>query len=694
MTEIDDDDLLSLVQEERRAAMGFEQDYDLIEARERALNYYKGEMPDVPSLPNRSRAVSTDVSDAVETLLPDLVEIFTGGDDVATFMPVGQEDEEAARQETDYINHVVMDQNPGFMLFYSAFKDALLTKTGVFYWYWEDYQEEREERFEGKSAIELQQAAEWAQGNGVQIEDIAEDAGGYDGEEPGEYPTGEATYSYTFLYPKKGRVCISVVPPEDFSVARDTVELAKATYCAMRTRPRAQDLIADGFDADLVASLPQYSTSTTDETEGLARDTAGEHDQVVNTSQELRVVEIFKHVIRVVNDEGEPELWCVVTGDNERVLLSKDKIEEVPFAGITPYPVTHRFFGRSVADLIMEIQKIKTALTRSLLDSAYFALNGRYEVAVGAGRANEFTMQDLLRNEPGSPVRSQDGNSVRPMSTSQLGFDAAGALEYFSTVSEGRTGIVRNAQGLNPDTLHDTAKGAAALMSAAQKRTRMIARIFAETGVKDMFLGVHALLRRHGTQADTVRLRGKWVDIDPSQWGERKDMTIEIGVGSGGREQAILAGNELMGLMEKVITLQGGVKGPMVTMENAYNAIQRYIEKGLGFKSADPFITDPKDAEQQPQEPPPPDPKMVEMQQRMQIEQQKLEMEREKNAAELEMKQQQMVVEAQLKREQMAAEIELRREQMAAEMRLKGAQMALSGGGAGLSAVHMGGEIG
>ena len=703
MAKLDDGDLLRLVQDERRAAMGFEQDENLASDRERALNYYKGEMPDVPAIQNRSKAISTDVSDAVETILPDLVEIFTGGDDVATFRPVGEEDEESARQETDYINHVVLNENPGFMLFYTAIKDACLSKMGVFTWWWEEYEQEREEEFEGKSAIELQQTLAWAQQNNVEVSEIAEDVGEYEGEEPGEYPT-EPTYSYTLKYPPKGKVCIDVVPPEDMSFARDTVRLSETTYCAMRTRPRAQDLIADGYDAKLVDSLPGYAPGSSGTSEGQtqARDTAYEHDEGVQSSQEMRTVEIIRHIIRIVNDEGEPEYWSVVTGDGENVLLSKDKIEEVPFSAVTPYPQTHRLFGRSVADLLLEIQKIKTALTRAMLDSVYFALNQRHEVAIGPGRANEFTIQQLMQNEPGLPVMSHDGNSVRALGSPGLGFEPTMALEYFSTVAEGRTGIVRNAQGLNPDTLHDTARGAAALMSMAQKRTRLIARIFAETGVKDMFLGVHALIRRHGTMADKVRLRGKWVDVDPSQWGERKDMTIEIGVGSGGREEAMRNGAELMALMEKIITMQGGTKGPMVTLDNAYNAIQRYIEKGLGFRSADPFISDPKDAEQQEPEAPPPDPKMVELEQKMEIERQKMAFEQQKAQEEFALDRERMQIEADLKREQMAAEMQLQREKMEYEARIRASEVAMRGfgGGSGLSSpsgldnVRMGGEIG
>ena len=492
---LDDDAFLALVAGERRRSVGFDHDDELASARERALNYYKGEMPDVPSMPGRSRAVSTDLAEAVETLLPDLVEIFTGAEEVGSFQPVGAEDEEGARQETDYVNHVVFHENPGFLTLYAMFKDALLQKSGIVKVWWETQAGGAAERFTGKSAMELEVAAR----AGGEILGLAERAGA----------DGAPVFDFTLRRRAMGGTRICAVAPEDFTVAADTVRLADATYCAMRSRPRAQDLIAEGYDRALVDRLPAHGGGG-DQTVVLARDTAGEHDRwpAGEGHADLRAVEIVEHYLRVDADaDGAPELWKVVTGAGETVLLERGRADRVPFAAVTPYLTPHRFYGRSVADLLTEIQKIKTALTRMALDSGYFALNQRQEVALE--RANQFTIGDLLRNEPGAPVRSRTGDAVRPITAGGLGFDAFGALEYFSTVAENRTGIVRSAQGLSPDTLHDTARGAMALMGAAQKRVRLIARIFAETGIKDLFLGVHALVRTHATAAARVRLRGR-----------------------------------------------------------------------------------------------------------------------------------------------------------------------------------------
>jgi len=641
---LDDEDFLRLVAEERKRSIGFDHDDELSAAREKALNYVKGEMPDVPSLPNRSRAVSTDVADAIETALPDLVEIFVGGDDVATFQPAGPQDEEQAQAETDYVNAVIFDQNPGFLLFYSIIKDALTCKIGVSKSWWEEVSEVVETRHEGLAPEAWPAVRALAEGQGGEVREVR------------EAPEG---VSFTLRRTvTEGRQRNMAVPPEDFTFAADTVSLREATYCAMRSRPRAQALVDQGYDAALVDRLPEYSGS--DDALDLARDTAGESERRAGgRDRSMRTVEIVEHYIRVDADgDGKTELWRVTTGGGDTVLLEKEKVELIPFAAITPYIVTHRLLGHSLADLLLEVQRIKTALLRMLLDSGYFALNQRLEVATD--RANQWTISDLLRNEPGAPIRSKTGDAVRPVTGGGLNFDVTGALEYISTVAEGRTGIVRNAQGLNPDTLHDTADGARRLIAAAQKRIRMIARVFAETGVKDLFLIVHELLRKNGGPT-TAQLRGQWARIDPSTWPSRKGLRIEIGVGSGGREHDLLAGSQLIGLMAQAVQVQGGMNGPLVRPENVYAAVKRQTKRLAA----------------------PLHPEAVKAQVKGQVDAARLQQDGQ-------LRREKMALEIGLKRDQIAAEIRLRETQIAAEAGLRG--MAPEGGvGRG---VEVGGEPG
>ena len=666
---MDESTLLGHLQSERRQSIGFEDNGDIEEQREKALEYIKGEMKDVPSKKNRSSVVSSDIADAVETILPDLMEIFTGGEDIGSFKPQGEEDEEAAKQETDYINEVIFDQNPGFFVLESAVRDALEIKTGIIKYWWKN-DEEKEERFEGKTALEMELASEEAE-----IIDVEPAGTGKDGQQLVNF-TAKRIETY-------GCEKIESVDPQNFGVSPDTVRLCDTPYCIERSFPRAFQLLDDGYDKEKVMRLPPSSGNMDDEQDA-ARDTVDENiDADTIYDDERRRVEVHTHTIRIdLDGDGKSELWCIVTDCEEKVILDAYKKSRVGYAAGSPYRRAHRFYGFSVADKLIEVQKIKTSLMRMLLDNGYFALNQRHEVAETKASAN--TINDLLRNEPGFPVRSKTGDAVRPITSAGLNFDAVGALEYFSTVGEQRSGVVRNAQGLNPDTLHDTAKGAMALMTAAQRRIRMIARVLSETLLKDLFVGVHGDIREHSNWAQKIRLRNKWVDIDPTSWGNRADMTIEVGVGSGGRDMEILAIKEIIGLQAQAIEAQaaGIIKSPIVTEDEIYNASRRLVER-LGMKAPELYVRDPRqppDPEmQQQEEGPSPEEQaaMAEMQLEQQRAQAQLQLEAAKTKAQHEAMREKAQLENMLAREKAQAEIALAREKMQAEMELAREKMTL-----------------
>jgi hypothetical protein len=241
---MDDATLLALVKEERSRAIGFDSgSFDLATQRETALNYIRGEMPDVPALANRSRAVSTDVNDAIETVLPDLIQILAEDEDVVAFVPKGAEDEEAAAQETDYVKHVVFQLNPGFTVLETAIRDALQAKLGIIKWWREECKDEDRQEFEGKQPDELNAILQQRMSDGYELE--ADPVQAEDG-----------TWSCVAVRNQEySEVRIAPWPPEDFAVATDTVMLPDATYCAARSRPRKQDLIAQGIDRAKVDGL-------------------------------------------------------------------------------------------------------------------------------------------------------------------------------------------------------------------------------------------------------------------------------------------------------------------------------------------------------------------------------------------------------------------------------------------------------
>src|SRR6266581_3618946 len=161
-------DLKPLLAAEKASALAAITAAQLSEERADAMDYYLGDMEkDMPAQDGRSRAVSTDVADTIEGLMPSLMDIFAGSDEVVRFEPVGPEDEAAAQQETDYVNHVFMQQNPGFMVLYGFVKDALLSKVGIVKIWWEENEQEERETYYDLSEDQfamLAQAVEMSDG--------------------------------------------------------------------------------------------------------------------------------------------------------------------------------------------------------------------------------------------------------------------------------------------------------------------------------------------------------------------------------------------------------------------------------------------------------------------------------------------------------------------------------------------------
>jgi hypothetical protein len=245
-------------------------------------------------------------------------------------------------------------------------------------------------------------------------------------------------------------------------------------------------------------------------------------------------------------------------------------------------------------------------------------------------QANRFTLADLMKNKPGFPIRVDGDGAINWRTPAITGDVVLPAIEFMSTVAEGRTGVVRNAQGINPDTLHDTATGAMELMSAAQRRIRMIARIFAETGVADLFAGLHDLIVRHGRKKATVRLRNKWIEVDPNTWARRKDLKIDVGIGSNTRTADMAFWGNYLTILQNA-----AAAGVAISPAHLFNAVKMFLRAG-NVKHPEMYFPAPEEQERAGGEPQNPDVvkaqgelalKQQEMQSKMQLEQQKFQFE-------------------------------------------------------------------
>jgi hypothetical protein len=441
------------------------------------------------------------------------------------------------------------------------------------------------------------------------------------------------THDVTIVTTKKlAQAKVMGVPPEEFGIERGARNLRDCNYCfhTVVTKTEAQ-LIGEGFDKEQIKGLTDYTGRT--EIETIARDTVQEHyNTAADVNASARLVRVTEHYVRMdYEGNGKPCLYQVITGGDKGEILRKDGkicIEEfdgIPFAATTPVPITHRFFGRSIADLVMPLQREKTALKRGALDNLYLHNNPRVEVAEQNAGPN--TLDDLLVSRPGGVVRTKTAGGLNWQVAPDISASIYPMLQYIDAELETRTGLSKQSQGVDANALQNqTATAVAQVFSASQMRVKLVARIMAE-GVRDIFSLLHATVRKHGGQADTVRLRNKWVDVDPRAWKNRDDMTINVGLGTGGKAQQFA---QTMALANVQKELLAGGKANLVGDKELYNTASE-LTKIMGHKNPDKFFNDPdaKGPDGQllhPPAPTPPDPKVLAIQAQAQNDQQELAM--------------------------------------------------------------------
>lgn len=405
------------------------------------------------------------------------------------------------------------------------------------------------------------------------------------------------------------------VPPEEFGIERSARDIKTCNYCYHEVVTKTEsELITEGFDEDQIRSLGDYTGNSDVET--IARDSVQETMGGNGINTAARLVKITEHYVRMdYEGNGRACLYLVVTGGDQGEILKKDgkeciePIDVIPFATTTPVPITHRFFGRSIADLVMDIQKIKTALMRGMLDNVY--LHNAPRPVVSEAHSGPNTIDDILTVRQGSPIRMKQPGGIEWQVVPDITGSIYPALSYLDGTREMRTGVSKQSQGVDANALQNqTAEAVATVFNASQMRMKLIARIMAE-GVRDIFSLLHHTIRTRGQEQQTVRLRNQWVPVDPRNWKTRNDMTINVGLGTGGKAQQFAQTTALANVQKEMI--QGGLT-QVVDPKKVYNTAAE-LARIMGHRNPDKFFNDPdeKNADGTPKYPPPPpavDPKL------------------------------------------------------------------------------------
>ena len=661
MAKMDDSDLLKHLQANEEDSAEY---IDLIGAtRLKAMReYYREPYPGDEELDGWSTIVTSEVADAVESMLPGLVDTFTSSDEAVVFEPTKEEDVEGAAQATDACNYVFYKQNNGFLILYTAIKDALIAQNCAVMWSKvsetvRDVQEVQSAPIEALAMLEQQ---------GFEIEAATPvpqpptmDQMGMPVEAP---PLFSARVSKKV---EKKSIRVEAFPPEQLRVKRGwtTPLLKDCPYVARDMEVTLSDIKQMGFKgvtaADLRASddptpLGQDEDYRRSRTQGSTR---AEDDTVDNEDDSLATGWLRIEYV-LVDYDGDGIAERRVIHRLESKILSNEETDHVQIATASPIINTHRWDGQAVADISSEIQLLKTDLTRGLVNASNLAVNPRKTVLTDAQGAPYANIDDLMDFRIGGLVRQSRADSIGmepvPFNPSQ----ALPVLSYVDSMLEKRIGYSSNQAGMDGDSLKPgrTATEVSIQSNAAQQRVKLIARIFAEVLVKPIFQGILKLLTSGEMEPLAFKLRGQFVQYDPNEWRDGYDMTINVGLGTGDKAQQISFFN---GLLERQMGLAQTPFGQiMITPDNIYNTLAKLVELG-GQKNVGDFIGDPQ-GKPLPQPGPPP---------QLQIEQMKLQANQQGEQAKLQAQAQtkQMEMQYQMQTDelqrQLQAQLEMIRQQ-------------------------------
>ena len=547
-----------------------------------------------------SKFTTREVLEAVEWAMPSLVRIFTAGDRVVAFEPEGLQDEAAADQETDVVNYAVMRANggDGFLAIYSFIKDALINPTA----YAKVYAEMEERSFVRERSGLLPQDLERLVSDST-IELLEQEASQIEVPGPeGLVPVEVFDVRYR-QQDNRPKLRVIPVPGEEVLVDNEftSLDLDQAHFVAHRNRKSYSELIRMGIkasDLEAVGGFEDDAEWNDERTHRLFYEDEHPDDEENDPDPTMRTYWVHEVWMWVDYDnDGEAEYRRIfLIGDH---VFENEECDYQPMIAMSSSIIPHKHSGLSLAEMVEDLQRLLTTLTRQLLDNTYKTNTNRKYISEDSLTEDGATMDAML--DPTAeyvPVIGDPRNVVMPEQPISVLKDILPVIQHAQAATSMRTGVAPE-NNVDPDVLQNTTYGAfASAMEKAGERIELIARIMAETGCKQLFRKAHALCRMYPDMATTVKLRGTWVSVDPLEWPERTDMSVNVGLGFNDKKQLVMMLTQLLQIQKEAMALG------LATPQHHYNALEKLVEAS-DVGSPDQFFISPQDPAFKPPQPQP-----------------------------------------------------------------------------------------
>jgi len=587
---------------------------DLSDVRQDIFDRYNGDLYGNERA-GYSKFTTREVLETVEWAKPALLRIFLGSDRVVAFDPVGADDEDIAAQETDVVNYKILKSNngDGFIALYNFITDALMMPNA----YIKAYVEE-EEKSTTSNVGDVPAEGVAALLDNDEIEILEQDSKIVTvpmevphPEDPTQMITQDTdieVFDLKYRTTSKKRVLkIASVPGEEALIDNDltTQNIDHADFSCHRVRKSYSELVRQGYDPDELDDVGTYEDHQWND-ERTNRLFYEDEDPDAEDEDDVSMRQFWVH---------ECHVWVDYDGTGvaqfRRIVLIGAKVFEneetdyQPLVAMSSILVPHKHNGMSIAQLVIDLQELLTTLTRQLLDNIY-RINIRRKIIGEDSLLDDGTTMQAMLNVQSEwiPVSGLAADAIYPETTQSIVGEILPVIQHVQTSTPIRTGITPE-NNVDSNVLQQATVGAfMGAMEKAGERLEMIARIMAETGFKQLFRKVHQLCRMYPDMTTTIKLRGEWIDVDPSSWQDRTDMTVNVGLGFNTKEQTLMLLQQILEMQKEALP-QG-----LADIQNIYNTLQKLIESS-GAGAIEQFFKDPNDPQFQPPPPPPPDPQMI-----------------------------------------------------------------------------------
>lgn len=616
--------LANILRREYDAADSFRDQLEQIE--DAAFDYYEAK-PFGNELDGRSQIVLPDVQEVVDYMVQSILRTMTSADRIVEFEATDEAEEQAADDATVAIDYEFMRRQDGYRVLLDVANDGLLRKIGII----KAMTETREKVSRTRSTIAPEELG-MLPPDGVEVEDVAENEDG----------TLTVTIKQTKI---ERRHTGCAVPTREFRFSPNARHEDTANYVAHCRNVSRGELVEMGFDREQAYSLPSYTSDIDDDNESKGVS----YYQYEDSSPAVEEVELCEEYARIdVDGDGIAERVKVFRVENEILRwqgemigenetgeplyaegeLAVETVDEQPFSVFCPFPRPHHLVGYSLADKVMDIQYLRSMLTRQMIDGMAFSNLPRYEVSESASGEN--TLDDILNPIPGAPIRVKSTGAVNPLGSNFNVGQSLESLEWATGERESRTGITRLNQGLDADTLNKTATGTALMQAQGQQIEEFIARNLVEC-IARFFRKLYRMMREDG-EVVKLKVDGQYRAVDPSQWPEDICLKVRVGLGTNSKDKRIQARMAL--LQPFTLAFEQGMAGP----EHVFKWFDG-MARDTGIGTGDDLVWNPTDPEVQArkaQEGERPDPEMVKVEQEMALKREQAQFDADMRAFELE----------------------------------------------------------